>query len=150
MSGRSLFVGCCKIFRKQQNYKKPLMHLIFDAIVLLLYASWTYIMVIYFWTPGLPKLRRLFWKFWKLTILCHFSTKNDLKMPKLRQFFVQKWHEIAILQNFQKNLLNFGPLYGVVILCKFQLIWTKFEGADTFGVKYLKISILSVFYMRSY
>ena len=40
--------------------------------------------------------------------------------------------------------------YGVVIWCKFQLIWTKIEGADTFGVKYLKMSILSVFYKRSY
>ena len=33
---------------------------------------------------------------------------------------------------------------------KFQLIWTKIEGADTFGLKYLKMSILSVFYRRSY
>ena len=47
----------------------------------------------------------------------------------LRPFFVQKWHKIANFQNFQKNLLNFGALYGVVIWCKFQLIWTKIEGA---------------------
>ena len=33
---------------------------------------------------------------------------------------------------------------------KFQLIWTKIEGADTFGVIHLKISILSVFHRRSY
>ena len=58
---------------------------------------------------------------------------------------MQQWHKIANFRNFQKSLLNFDPLYGVVIWCKFQLIWTKIEGADTFGVKYLKISILSVF-----
>ena len=33
----------------------------------------------------------------------------------------------------------------MVILCKFQLILTKIEGADTFGVNYLKMSILSFF-----
>ena len=63
-------------------------------------------------------------------------------MTKLRPFFVQNWHKITNFQNFQKA---FVPLYGVVIWCKFQLIWTKIEGADTFGVKYLKMSILSVF-----
>ena len=38
----------------------------------------------------------------------------------------------------------------MVVWCKFQLFWTKIEGADTFGVKYLKITILSVFYKRFY
>ena len=74
--------------------------------------------------------------------------KNDLKMPKLRPFFVQKWHKIDNFQNLQESLLNFVYHYGVVIWCKFQLIWTKIEGADTFGVKYLKMSILSVFFIR--
>ena len=41
-------------------------------------------------------------------------------------------------------------VHSVIIWCKFQLIWTKIEGADMFGVKYLKMSILSVFYERSY
>ena len=68
----------------------------------------------------------------------------------MRPFFVQKWHKIANFQNFQKSLLNFGPLYGVVMWCKFQLIWTKIEGADTFGVKYLKISICLLFCKRFY
>ena len=58
------------------------------------------------------------------------------------------------IQNFEESFLNFVLLYGVVMRCKFQLIWTKIEGSDTFGVKYLKsisqISILSVFYKRSY
>ena len=72
-------------------------------------------------------------------------TKNYQKMPKLGPFFVKNWHKIANFKNVQKRLLNFVPLYDVVIWCKFQLIWTKIEGADTFGVKYLKMSILSVF-----
>ena len=38
----------------------------------------------------------------------------------------------------------------MVVWWKFQLFWTKIEGADTFGVKYLKITILSVFYKRFY
>ena len=83
-----------------------------------------------------PKLRRLFWKFWKLAILCHFCTKNGLNLGILRPFFVQKWHKITNFQNFQKSLFNFVHLYGVVIWCKFQLIRTKIEGADRFGVKY--------------
>ena len=58
---------------------------------------------------------------------------------------MKNWHKIANFQNFQKSLLNFVPLYGVVIWCKFQLILTKIEGADTFGVNYLKMSILSSF-----
>ena len=63
---------------------------------------------------------------------------------------MKKLHKIANFQNFQKSLLNFAPLHGVVIWCKFQLMWTKIEGADTFGVKYLKMSILSLFCKRSY
>ena len=33
----------------------------------------------------------------------------------------------------------------MVILCKFQLILTKIEGADTFGIRYLKMTILPFF-----
>ena len=72
-------------------------------------------------------------------------SNNHFNLGIFRPFFVQKWHKIANFQNFQKNLLNFGALYGVVIWCKFQLIWTKIEGADTFGVKYLIMLILSIF-----
>ena len=52
------------------------------------------------------------------------------------------------LEIFKKASLTFVSLlylFGVVTWCKIQLIWTKIEGADTFGVKYLKMSILSVF-----
>ena len=66
-----------------------------------------------------PKLRRLFWKFWKLAILCHFCTKNSLNLVILRSFFVLKWLKIINFQNFQKTLLNFVHLYSVVIWCKF-------------------------------
>ena len=69
-----------------------------------------------------PKLRRLFWKFWKLAILCQFFTKNGLKMAIFRPFFVKNWHKTANFQNFQKSSLNFVPLYGRNIWCKFQLI----------------------------
>ena len=54
---------------------------------------------------------------------------------------MQKWHRIANFQNVQKSLPNFVSLYSVVIWCEFQLIWTKIEGAGTFDVKYLKMSI---------
>ena len=75
--------------------------------------------------------------------------KNGLNLGILRPYFLKKWHKITNFQNFQKSLLNFGTLYDVVMWYKFQLIWTKIECADTFGVRYLKMSILSVFYKRS-
>ena len=70
--------------------------------------------------------------------------KNGLKMLKLRKFFIQNWKAIANFQNSLKSLLNFNTLHGVVIWCKSRLIWTQIEGADMFGAKYLKTSILSV------
>ena len=68
------------------------------------------------------KPRKLFWKFWKLAVLCQFFTKNGLKIAIFRPFFVKNWHKIANFQNFQKSSLNFVSLYDGNIWCKFQLI----------------------------
>ena len=58
-------------------------------------------------------------------------------MILFRGHFSCKWPKIA---NFQKWLLNFVFLYGMDILCKFLLIWTKIYGSVTFVIKYFKIS----------
>ena len=50
---------------------------------------------------------------------------------------MQNWHKISNFQNFQKVSLKFVPLYGMAIWCKFQLILTKIEVADKFGVNFL-------------
>ena len=70
------------------------------------------------------------------------------RRPQNTQFqaiFVRKLDNTVTFQYFLKSQRDFVPLYHVVIWCKFQLIWTKIEGADTFGVKYCKTSNLSVF-----
>ena len=76
-----------------------------------------------------------------MAILCHFSSKNDLKMTEFRPFFMQKWHKITTFQIFVKRLLNF-VLHGVVILCKFELIRTKIKGANMFGAEYFRMFIV--------
>ena len=55
---------------------------------------------------------------------------------------------LFIYQGMGKYRQEKGFLY--ILMCKFQSIWTKIEVAGTFGVKYLKILILSDFYKRSY
>ena len=50
------------------------------------------------------KLRRFFWKF---AIACHFFTKNDLKMPNLRQFCSWKSYiKSPIFKIFKKAFLT--------------------------------------------
>ena len=85
-----------------------------------------------FW-PTWRKFHQKGWKFLKLAILCQFYTKNSPNLGIFRPFFVQNWHKIANFQNFRKSSSYFVPLYGMVIWCKFQLIWPKVKGADTFG-----------------
>ena len=75
-----------------------------------------------------------------MVILCHFCTKNCHNLGILRSFFVKKWHAIA---NFQKNLLNFAPLYCVVIWCKFQLIRTKIQKLHQQKCRVIKILTLA-------
>ena len=65
--------------------------------------------------------------------------ENNKEIPKLRLFFMKKWHNIVNFHNSQKSLPNFAPLHDVVIWCKFQTIWSKLEGTDTFGIKVLKM-----------
>ena len=64
-----------------------------------------------------------------ISILCQFCKKNGLALGIFRQFLCKNF-----CVNFQKKLVQ--------ILYKFQLIWTKIEGADMFEVKYFKMSIL--------
>ena len=91
------------------------------------------------------KLMRLFWKLTKWTIICHYCMKNDLRWLNVGHFSCKSGIKSPMFKNFKKSFLNFVHHYCVVIWCKFQLIWTKVQGADTFGVIYLKMSILSVF-----
>ena len=59
-------------------------------------------------------------------------------------FFVQKWQKSPIFIILKKAFLYAVLLYAVVIWCKCQLILSNIEGADAFGVKVLKMSILTV------
>ena len=98
------------------------------------YKKWTKIKILRYLTPNVsaplifvqisrnlhqmttpyrgPKLRRLYWKFWKFAILCHYFMKNDLKIAKLKLYFVQKWHKINNFQNSRKVSLNLVPYMG--------------------------------------
>ena len=62
-------------------------------------------------------------------------------MPSLRPFFLK----MANFQDLHNYLLDFIPQCCVFIWCKFQLIWTKIEGADTFGVKYHIVNFVRFF-----
>ena len=78
----------------------------------------------------------------------HFYSSWDIAITplvtKLRPFFLQKFHKVV---NFQKAPWTLFHC-GLVIWCKFQLIGTTIEGAVTFGVKYLKMLILFLFFIR--
>ena len=60
-------------------------------------------------------------------------------------FLRQKLPLIGNFQHIKNSEIQIVSLYGKMLWCKFQQIWTKITTPDTFCVKYFKFQIFRIF-----